>query len=68
MGVPVLGMNDYRTFAWATPSAGKELHSGVLASPSACGRSILAVERLRDQISPHLNDFRNPYDAPTIYG
>ena len=37
-----------------TPSAGKELQSEFFVPRKHAVESILAVERLRDQISPHL--------------
>ena len=45
-----------------TPSAGKELQSEYFVPRQHAVEAILAVERLRDQVSPASPDFRNPHD------
>ena len=44
-----------------TPSAGKELQSEYFVPRRNAVDAILAVERLRDQVSPHLVDHRDPH-------
>ena len=40
-----------------TPSSGKELQSEYFVSRQNAVEAILAIERLRDRVSPHLTDF-----------
>ena len=54
MGVPGPGTNGCRTSAWGSlPAPAKELQSEYFV-PSEAVDAILAVERLRDQVTPHL--------------
>ena len=45
-----------------TPSAGKELQSEYFVPRAHAVEAILALERMRDQITPHLHDLRDPRD------
>jgi len=54
MGCLVLGMTTTALSHGLTPSAGKELQSEYCVPRQHAVEAILAVERLRDQISPHL--------------
>jgi len=69
MGVPVPGLSDCRTLAWAfTLAPGKELQSEYFVPRQHAVEAILAVERLRDQVSPHFIDLGNPHDCRRQFG